>query len=162
MPGHALQYNSLNNNTSNQDENLVDQPKHHDIGAVENSVLPVYTVVTANGKPAVLLNIFRQPASNTVEVADAVHREIASLSKDLPQGIEIRPFYDQSELVNESIKSVRDAILLGLILASCIMVLFLRDFGTSLVAGLEQNTNKNNAKTTRAMDPLPVRRPSLR
>ena len=112
-------------------------PVHiHDIGAVENSVLPVYTVVTANGKPAVLLNIFRQPASNTVEVADAVHREIASLSKDLPQGIEIRPFYDQSELVNESIKSVRDAILLGLILASCIMVLFLRDFGTSLVAGL--------------------------
>ncbi len=108
----------------------------HDIGAVDNSVMPVYTVVTANGKPAVLLNVFRQPASNTVDVANAVHREIADLSRDLPPGIDIRPFYDQSELVNESIKSVRDAILLGLILASCIMVLFLRDFGTSLVAGL--------------------------
>ena len=50
-------------------------PVHiHDIGAVDNSVMPVYTVVTANGKPAVLLNVYRQPASNTVDVANAVHR----------------------------------------------------------------------------------------
>jgi CzcA family heavy metal efflux pump len=112
-------------------------PVHvRDIGAVENSVMPVYTVVTANGKPAVLLNIFRQPASNTVDVANAVHAGLANLKKELPPGIDIRPFYDQSELVSESIRSVRDAILLGLILASCIMVFFLRDFGTSLVAGL--------------------------
>src|SRR6185369_4468684 len=46
------------------------------------------------------------------------------------------PFYDQSEIVNASIDSVRDAILIGLVLASLIMVLFLRDWGTSLVAGL--------------------------
>ena len=46
------------------------------------------------------------------------------------------PFYDQSEIVNESIQSVRDAILIGLVLASLILVLFLRDWGTSLVAGL--------------------------
>ncbi len=107
-----------------------------DVAVVGNSVMPVYTVVTANGKPAVLLNIFRQPASNTVDVANAVHNEIANLKKDLPPGVDIRPFYDQSELVVESIKSVRDAILIGLILASFIMVLFLRDWGTSLVAGL--------------------------
>src|SRR6202041_4126651 len=61
---------------------------------------------------------------------------IESLKKDLPPGIDLRPFYDQSELVNDSISSVRDAILLGLVLASLIMVLFLRDWGTSLVAGL--------------------------
>ena len=46
------------------------------------------------------------------------------------------PFYDQSTIVTQSIESVRDAILIGLILASIIMVLFLRDWGTSLVAGL--------------------------
>ena len=57
-------------------------------------------------------------------------------SKELPQGWSCSPFYDQSEIVNDSIKSVRDAILLGLVLASLIMVLFLRDWGTSLVAGL--------------------------
>ncbi len=108
----------------------------NDVAAVKNSVMPVYTVVTANGKPAVLLNIYRQPNSNTVDVATAVHAEIANLKKGLPPGVDVRPFYDQSELVIESIASVRDAILLGLILASLIMVLFLRDWGTSLVAGL--------------------------
>src|SRR6185369_3701618 len=45
-------------------------------------------------------------------------------------------FYDQSEIVQASIESVRDAILIGLVLASIIMVVFLRDWGTSLVAGL--------------------------
>src|SRR5205814_1443495 len=53
-----------------------------------------------------------------------------------PAGVRMQPFYDQSNVVNDSIKSVRDAILIGLILASLIMVLFLRDWGTSLVAGL--------------------------
>ncbi len=83
-----------------------------------------------------LLNVFRQPDSNTVQVATAVHSEIAQIRRHLPPGIELQPFYDQSELVVESIKSVRDAILIGLILASLIMVIFLRDWGTSLVAGL--------------------------
>ena len=100
------------------------------------NVKPVYTVVTANGKPAVLLNINRQPDGNTVQVADEVHTEIERIRKALPPGVEIRPFYDQSIIVGESIKSVRDAILLGLILASIILVVFLRDWGTSLVAGL--------------------------
>ena len=45
-------------------------------------------------------------------------------------------YYDQSELVRDSIASVRDAILVGLLLAAIILVLFLRDWGSSLVAGL--------------------------
>ena len=107
-----------------------------DVGTVQPDVKPVYTVVTANGKPAVLLNINRQPDGNTVQVADEVHAEIERIRKTLPPGVEIQPFYDQSIIVSESIKSVRDAILLGLILASIILVVFLRDWGTSLVAGL--------------------------
>jgi multidrug efflux pump subunit AcrB len=107
-----------------------------DIATVAPGVKPRYTVVTANGKPAVLLNINRQPDGNTVQVAQEVHDEIEILRKSLPPGIQIQPFYDQSIIVNESIKSVRDAILLGLILASIILVVFLRDWGTSLVAGL--------------------------
>jgi CzcA family heavy metal efflux pump len=107
-----------------------------DVATVSPSVMPVYTVVTANTKPAVLLNVFRQPDSNTVQVANAIHSEIDQIRKTLPKNIRLQPFYDQSEIVNDSIKSVRDAILIGLILASLIMVLFLRDWGTSLVAGL--------------------------
>jgi CzcA family heavy metal efflux pump len=107
-----------------------------DLGQVLPSVKPVYTIVTANQKPAVLLNIYRQPDGNTVTVADAVHAEIERLRKSMPQGAVLQPFYDQSEIVNDSIRSVRDAILVGLVLASLILVLFLRDWGTSLVAGL--------------------------
>jgi len=107
-----------------------------DIAAVTPGVKPVYTIVNADGKPAILLNINRQPDSNTVQVADEVHAEIDRIRKSMPPGIEIRPFYDQSIIVGESIKSVRDAILLGLILASIILVVFLRDWGTSVVAGL--------------------------
>ena len=107
-----------------------------DVSAVAPSVKPVYTVVTANGKPAVLLNINRQPDGNTMQVAQEVHDQIESIRKTLPPGVRIEPFYDQSIIVGESIKSVRDAILLGLILASIILVVFLRDWGTSLVAGL--------------------------
>jgi CzcA family heavy metal efflux pump len=107
-----------------------------DVAKVVPGVKPVYTIVTANGKPAVLLNVTRQPDSNTSEVADEVHETLASIRKTLPPGITIEPFYDQSLLVSESIKSVRDAILLGLALASIILVVFLHDWGTSLVAGL--------------------------
>ena len=107
-----------------------------DLASVTPSVRPMYVVVTANGKPAVLLNVFRQPDSNTVAVADAVHAEIEAIRRQLPKGVDLTPWYDQSDLVNDSIRSVRDAVLIGLMLASLIMVLFLRDWGTSLVAGL--------------------------
>src|SRR5208283_4280598 len=107
-----------------------------DVATVGPSVKPVYTVVTANAKPAILLNVSRQPDSNTVQVANEVHTEIDRIRQSLPPGIQLQPFYDQSEIVTESIKSVRDAILIGMLLASLIMVLFLRDWGTSIVAVL--------------------------
>jgi CzcA family heavy metal efflux pump len=107
-----------------------------DVASVAPGVKPVYTIVSANGKPAVLLNIDRQPDSNTVAVADEVHAEIARIRQSLPPGIHIEPFYDQSEIVTASIRSVRDAILIGIILASIIVVLFLSDWGASAVAAL--------------------------
>ncbi|HEY7336695.1 MAG TPA: efflux RND transporter permease subunit [Bryobacteraceae bacterium] len=107
-----------------------------DVATVKPSVMPVYTIVTANGKPAVLLNIIRQPDSNTVSVANDVRRELDSIRKTLPPGVTVQTFYDQSRLVSDSIASVRDAILIGLILAAIILVFFLRDWGSSLVAGL--------------------------
>jgi multidrug efflux pump subunit AcrB len=107
-----------------------------DVAKVESAVRPLYTIVSANGKPAVLLSINRQPDSNTVQVAEEAHAEVESIRKSLPPGVEIDPFYDQSDIVKQSIASVRDAILVGLILASIILVIFLRDWGTSIVAGL--------------------------
>ncbi len=93
-------------------------------------------MVTANGKPSVLLNVSRQPDSNTLQVANEVHDLIQQLEPTLPKGVHLQPFYDQSEIVHESISSVRDAVLIGIILSSIVLVLFLRDWGTSFVAGL--------------------------
>jgi CzcA family heavy metal efflux pump len=107
-----------------------------DIAVVRQATEPAYTMVRADGKPAVLINIARQPSSNTVTVADEVRAQITQLQKNLPPGVTLKPFYDQSQLVRDSISSVRDAILIGLILATIIIVVFLRDWRSSLIAGL--------------------------
>jgi CzcA family heavy metal efflux pump len=107
-----------------------------DLAQVVQAPEPVYTYVSANGHPAVLLNIARQPASNTVAVANGVAAEVAQLRARLPKGVTLEPFYDQSQLVRDSIASVRDAILIGLVLACLILFLFLRDWRSSVIAGL--------------------------
>ncbi len=107
-----------------------------DVATVQQAIQPVYTTVTANGKNAVLLNIARQPSSNTVAVADAVAAQIEELRQKLPPGVTLQPFYDQSQLVRDSIASVRDAIFIGLLLACIVLFLFLRDWTSSLIAGL--------------------------
>jgi CzcA family heavy metal efflux pump len=107
-----------------------------DISTITPSFAPTYTIVTANGKPAVLLNVNRQPESNTLDVANEVHALIKELTPTLPAGVHLEAFYDQSTIVHDSISSVRDAVLLGIVLSSIILVLFLRDWGTSFVAGM--------------------------
>ena len=107
-----------------------------DVATIENGTMPVYTNVTSNGRQAVLLSLTRQPSSNTVAVANAVSAEITQLRKELPPGVKLGVFYDQSQLVRDSIASVRDAIFIGLILACIILFLFLRDWTSSLIAGL--------------------------
>src|SRR5215813_10101023 len=107
-----------------------------DIASVTPSTAPVYTIVTSNGKPAILLNVNRQPESNTLDVATEVHNLVQELKSSLPPGVKLEPFYDQSTIVHDSISSVRDAVFLGILLSSAILVLFLRDWGTSFIAGL--------------------------
>jgi len=118
-------------------KNVNDTPvRIRDIGTVTPSAAPAYTVVTANAKPAVLISINRQPDSNTVEVANEVNQQIAAIRPTLPAGVDLNVFYDQSNIVRESIGSVRDAIIIGLILSAVIIWLFLKDWGTALATGL--------------------------
>jgi CzcA family heavy metal efflux pump len=107
-----------------------------DVATVEDGTMPVYTNVTSNGKSAVLLSLTRQPSSNSVAVSKGVEAQVTELRKKLPPGVKLDVFYDQSQLVRDSISSVRDAIFIGLVLACIILFLFLRDWTSSLVAGL--------------------------
>ncbi|MGZ4778774.1 MAG: efflux RND transporter permease subunit, partial [Thermoanaerobaculia bacterium] len=105
-----------------------------DVATVGPGFEPHYTIVSADGRPAVLLNVLRQPAANTAAVNDAVKQELERLKPQLPRDVEIRPFYDQSLLVRAAVSSVRDAILIGLVLSVLILYGFLRNWGTTLVA----------------------------
>lgn len=105
-----------------------------DVATIGEGVAPNYTIVTADGHPAVLLNITRQFDANTVDVVDEVRAELASLQAQLPKDVKIAPFYDQSLLVRASINSVRDSILIGLLLSIAILYGFLRNAGTTFVA----------------------------
>ncbi len=107
-----------------------------DVATVRPGVKPNYTIVTSNGKPGVLLSINRQPGTNTVTVTDGIYKKLNQIRKTLPPGIHFSVYYDQGELVKEAIRSVRDAILIGIFLASIVLVIFLRDWGSSFVAGL--------------------------
>jgi CzcA family heavy metal efflux pump len=108
--------------------------KVSDVATVAGGVEPNYTIVTADGKPAVLLNILRQPNANTVTVTDEVKAELALAQSQLPKDVKIAPFYDQSLLVRAAMNSVRDAILIGLLLSVAILYAFLRNWGTTFVA----------------------------
>ena len=105
-----------------------------DVAAVRQGTQPNYTIVTADGREAVLINILRQPDANTVSVTDEVKAELAAVQKTLPKDVKIAPYYDQSILVRDSQTSVRDAIIIGLILSVIILYAFLRNVGTTFVA----------------------------
>ena len=105
-----------------------------DIAVVREGGEPNYTIVTSDGKKAVLVNILRQPDANTVTVVDEVKTELEAIKKTLPADMAVTPYYDQSILVRDSMASVRDAIILGLILSVVILFAFLRNIGTTFVA----------------------------
>src|SRR5438034_2545236 len=105
-----------------------------DVATIEPGFEPRYTIVTADGRPAVLVNVMRQPTANTAAVADAIKQQLDQMKSQLPRDVEIKPFYDQALLVRAAVSSVRDAILIGLVLSVLIMWGFLRSWGTTLVA----------------------------
>ncbi len=105
-----------------------------DVATIGQGFEPQYTLVTADGRPAVLLNVDRQPDANTVTVVDEVSAELAAVRPQLPKDVRIATFYDQSLLVRESMNSVRDAIIIGLLLSIVILYAFLRNVGTTFVA----------------------------
>ena len=107
-----------------------------DFARVEIGQEPVNTIVTAAGENAVLLNIRSQPDGGTLAIADRMKDEIKALRRNLPPGMKLAFFYDQSLLVRASVQSVWEAIIFGLILSVAILFMFLKNWGTTLVAAV--------------------------
>ncbi|HEX8786561.1 MAG TPA: efflux RND transporter permease subunit [Telluria sp.] len=105
-----------------------------DVASVEDSMAPNWTRVTADGRDAVLFSVYQQPGSNSVQIAKDIKSRLDGLRAQLPPGVQIASWYDQSELVVASADSVRDAVLIGIGLSALVLLVFLRNLKVTLVA----------------------------
>ena len=96
------------------------------VATIRRAPAPAWTKVTSNGSEAVLVNIRQTPNADAVRLVKEVNDRLASIS--LPDDVKLSPFYDQSELVTGAAQAVRDAILLGAVLAGLVLFLFLRSW----------------------------------
>jgi CzcA family heavy metal efflux pump len=106
------------------------------IAHIYPSVQDRTTIVTANGAESVLINIVRQPGANTVTVVHDVEQALQQLKPTLPPGTQLHVFYDQSLLIKEAVGSVRDAVVIGSILAVVVLMLFLGNLRATLVTAV--------------------------
>lgn len=104
------------------------------IARIHPAAAPNFTKVNSNGRDAVLVNIRQALTGDTVSIVKAVSARLEQAG--LPPSVTATPFYDQSELVTGAADAVRDAIILGAILAGLVLFLFLRSGRLMLITGL--------------------------
>src|SRR5438477_2164424 len=107
-----------------------------DVATIEHSTEPQWTRVTADGRDAVIFQVYQQPGGNTGRIAEGIKTKLEQIGKQIPEGVKIANWYDQSDLIVASAHSTRDAVLTGIALASVILILFLRNWKVTLFAAL--------------------------
>ena len=105
-----------------------------DVARISLSHVPQWIRVNADGQNAVLLQVYQQPGGNSVQIANDVKQKLADYAPQLPAGVHIANWYDQTQLVTAAASSVRDAILIGIVLAGLILFVFLRNTRVILIA----------------------------
>ena len=90
-----------------------------------------YTRINANGHEGVLIAVIKQPNANLVSLSADMDAKVAELQKILPRDVTIKPYYEQADFVNDSIKSVSDSLWIGLLLAIIVAIIFLRSVKAS-------------------------------
>ncbi|TMB51923.1 MAG: efflux RND transporter permease subunit [Deltaproteobacteria bacterium] len=107
-----------------------------DIGTAEDGIVEPRTLSRLNGENAVQLVVRKQSGTNTVEVIDRVQAELDRLRAVLPADIEMRGIRDQSRFIKASIETVRVHMWLGAILVALTVLLFMRDWRSTVVASI--------------------------
>jgi multidrug efflux pump subunit AcrB len=105
-----------------------------DIATVTQGTTPQWIRVTADGHDAVIFQVHQQPGGNTVQIAQEIKAKLAEYDRQLPRGIKIANWYDESELITASAASVRDSIIVGVVFAMLILFGFLRNLKVTLIA----------------------------
>ncbi len=93
-----------------------------------------YVRIKANGKNVPLIAIVKQPETNLMDMNTSIQKRIKALNDHiLPKGVTIKPYYNQSEFVGKAIKSIRDVLWIGLLLAIIVTLVFLKSLKSSFV-----------------------------
>ena len=107
-----------------------------DIGRVLDTVEEPRSVARLDGRDAVSLNIRKQSGTNTVEVVDAVMARLERIKQNLPPDIKVQTTRDQSLFIRRSFEEIQHHLLLGGLLASIVVLLFMRNFRSTIIAAL--------------------------
>jgi CzcA family heavy metal efflux pump len=107
-----------------------------DIAEVRDGVEDPRILVYGNGEPGALISISRQIGGNILQVADQVKASAAHLGSAIPATLHLSVVYDLAEFVREAVASVRDAVLIGGLLAVVVLFLFLREGRTTMIAAV--------------------------
>jgi HAE1 family hydrophobic/amphiphilic exporter-1 len=106
-----------------------------DVAKVEETFEEAEGYTRVNGKPAVVMNIYKQSGENTVTVARQVREAMARLAEERSD-IEIEYVFDQSTFITNSINNLAENAGLGALLAVAVLFLFLRHVGSTLLVGV--------------------------
>jgi HAE1 family hydrophobic/amphiphilic exporter-1 len=107
-----------------------------DVARVLDDVQDNKTASWFDGTRAIVLAIQRQPGTNTVAVADAVNRTVASLAPQLPGSVRIQTLYDRSASIRDSVHDVKITLLVTLVLVVMVIFLFLRNVSATVIPSL--------------------------
>jgi hydrophobic/amphiphilic exporter-1 (mainly G- bacteria), HAE1 family len=107
-----------------------------DVATVEDGMAEPETTANLNGEPGVMLTVRRQSGTNTVQVVDAVRERLAEVAPLAPAGYEIKVVRDLSEFIKASINSVEEHLVLGSILAAAVVLVFLWNWRSTIIAAI--------------------------
>jgi HAE1 family hydrophobic/amphiphilic exporter-1 len=107
-----------------------------DVGRVVDTGEDPTSVSMLDGKPAMTVAVRKQSGVNTVALADAIKTRMAEIQKTLPPNVEVRLVRDDSEFINASLHAIEEHLLLGGILAAIIVLIFLRNFRSTVIAAV--------------------------
>jgi CzcA family heavy metal efflux pump len=107
-----------------------------DVATVQQGAPDRTTLITGDGAVAANISVSQQVGSNILDVRAGVETALADLAKTLPVGLKLSKTYDLAEFVATAIANVRDAILIGSVLAVIVLLVFLRDWRLTLVASI--------------------------
>src|SRR5262245_52625466 len=107
-----------------------------DVGRVVDAVQEVRSATRLSGTPAIGVQVRKQSGTNTIEVVDRVQDKLARIQQQLPQDIQISIGNDQSRFIRRSFEEIKLHLILGGLLASGVVFLFIRNLRVTFIAAL--------------------------